>query len=234
MKKLFVFAPVLFSAQAFAWSIDHTGLLHEVHGLEVNANTVRVELHGLNQMRVFSTGERRNRQGELHKINLKLEGLNEYDNTRWMIPGEIYNLSKDSNGGDGYVDIDVGDRIELFERNGTDASGARLLKEVPWINARRGSRLTITIDTKELDCSGHYVCGRDNDGAIVYEMTVPPLPSNLPSSCGTTNSFPGRVIDGVFQFAGTLDHTRNASGGPIIEPSIFELDSFMCFLPVVE
>jgi len=165
---------------------------------------------------------------------LRLDGLMEFDSTRWEMPFDIYNLTKEINGGRGYIDIDVNDRLELYDGNRTDADGVRPQKTVPWINARRGSRISITLSARELDCSGQNVCGRGDTGTVVYEMTIPPIPSNLPTTCGAQNSFRGVVVDGVFQFSGTLDSTRAATGKPTIEPSEFESDSFLCFLPVRE
>tara|TARA_R110002096_G_C14646588_1_gene726034 strand:+ start:1258 stop:1968 length:711 start_codon:yes stop_codon:yes gene_type:complete len=234
MKKVFVIVLVFVGAQAWAMSVDHTGLLNSVHRLEVDENTIRVELHRMNEMRVFSTGERGNRQGELNQISVKLEGLNEYEYTTWNMPFDIFNRTKGIRGGSGYIDIDRNDRLELSDGNRTDASGELPLKETQWINARRGARFMITIKSNELDCSGQRVCGRGDDGTVVYEMTIPPLPANLPRTCGGANSLNGAVIDGAFQFAGMLDYTRVASGNPIIEPSVDELDSFLCFLPVQE
>jgi len=234
MRKLLLFAPVLIGAQALALSVDHTGLQTSFHGLEVNDNTVRVELHNWNEMRVISTGEKRSNQGELNHMALRLDGLMEFDSTRWEMPFDIYNLTKEINGGRGYIDIDVNDRLELYDGNRTDADGVRPQKTVPWINARRGSRISITLSARELDCSGQNVCGRGDTGTVVYEMTIPPIPSNLPTTCGAQNSFRGVIVGGEFQFFGTLDSTRAATGKPTIEPSEFESDSFLCFLPVRE
>lgn len=229
-----VIISVLVGMQASAFSVDNTGLLTMRHDLELDENSIRVELHNLNSVVVFSTGERRNREGELNKYSIKFEGVNEFEFRSWGMPSDIFNLTKGVNGGSGYIDISRNDRLELYDGDTTNDSGERQLKPTPWINARRGSRVKITIEARELDCSGQNVCGRGNNGKVVYEMTIPPLATNLPDSCGDSNSFSGAVIDGEFQFAGMLDYVRVESSNPIIKPSIYELDSFLCFLPVQE
>jgi hypothetical protein len=232
MKKIFILAPLLIGAQALAWSVDHTGL-QNVHSLEVNANTVRVEIHRLNGMRVLSTGERRNRQGELNRITVRLVGLSERFRSDWSMPDSIFNRTKNSDGGSGYTDIDIYDFLELYWGELLDENGDRLIREPQWINARRGGRISISVEARELDCSGQWVCGRGNTGTVTYAMSIPPLPSNLPDTCGPSNTLAGRVLDGQFQFIGGLDFVRTQEGEPIIEPSINEIDAFMCFLPVL-
>lgn len=234
MKRLLAISAILIGMQASAFSVNHSGILVSRHALEVDENSVRIEMHNLNSVSVFSTGERRNREGELNTYSIKLEGVNEFEYRSWDMPFDIFNQTTGNNGGSGYISINRNDRLELYDGNRLNDLGVRPLKPIPWINARRGSRIKITIQASELDCSGQNVCNRGNDGEVVYEMTIPTLPRNLPSWCGGPNSLAGAVIDGEFQFAGMLDYSRVETGKPIIEPSINELDSFLCFLPVRE
>lgn len=231
MKKILQVALCVVGVAAAAMSVDSTGILASRHDLVTDANSVRVELVNFNEMRVFSTGERRNNTGELNKISAALEGVNEFEINTWTVAFDILNTTKGIGGNSGYIDISVGDQLELYDGNRT-TDGIRPLKPNPWINARRGSRITLNITTRELDCTRQRVCGRGNTGSIVYEMTIPPVPSNLPSTCGPENSFRGRMIGGMFQFEGMLDYSRVVSGSPIIEPTAFETDSFLCILPV--
>ena len=213
-------------------AVNHTGLAGpERHGLEIDSNTVRVELRDFNNATVFSTGENRNRQGELHSYSVQLSATSERFIVPYTNPSDILNATKGNRGGTGYVDIDVNDHLVFTDGNSTDDNGEDRLKPTPWVNARRGATIEILVTARELDCVGQNVCNRDDFGSVTYSMNIPLLPDTLPTTCQEFNSYRGSQVDGVYLFIGMVDPRRTAVGRPIIEPGVTAHEASLCILP---
>lgn len=219
---------------AFAFtSVNHQGLL-PVHNLPVTENTVRVELHNVNRLTVFSNGERRQDIGELHSVEIILDAPSERVSNWFIKPRGIYNRTRMSDGNSAYVDIAVRDRLQLYAGPEWDAEGSGPQAQALWVNVNPGSFLTITVKARELDCRKENVCDRDDFGSVTYQVTVADLPATLPTTCTAQNSFMGAVVDGTFRFVGLPGNTISESGRPRLKPHTEELDAFLCFLPARE
>ena len=226
---LFVVGAFIF---ATGCDVDHTGLLTEMHDFEVSDDTVRVELRNFDEAVVRSTGERGTNQGELHSFKVTLSAPLEFSSLLYTTTDtDIRNDTRSTNGGTGYVDIDVDDQLSFYSGVLEDDDGVRLRKPSPWVNVRPGARIEIRVDTRELDCTGQNVCNRDDTGSVSYEMTIPIFLESLPTTCQEDNSLIGSSVDDEYRFLGTLDYERTESGEPIIVPSFTENDAILCFLP---
>lgn len=217
----------LISLLAASGCVNHSGLLTENHGLEIDDTTVRITLMNFDSLSVFSTGDARNRQGELHWIKTSLSAPSEYNSRKFRAYIDIFNVSKGQRGNAAYVPIDVQDHLELYDGD-RRVHSERPRKPDLWINARRGARFEINVTTRELDCSQTRVCNRGNTGNTVYVMTLPDLPATLPLTCRPENTFESAVLDGRFVFHGVHEFVRSTSGSPVLEPEVFATNVRLC------
>ena len=206
-----------------ALSVNHTGLLTESHTHLVTPDSLRINLRNLTTFVVRNTGERRNRTGELHRIWVEMSADGEFDSYT-LTPAMLTPASgRDSNGT--YIEIDDPDRVRIT------APRPAALDDL-WVNVARGSEITLTFRFRELDCKGDNVCNRDNSGSYTVAMTLPALPTTLPTTCTAANRFTISLLDDVPTFFGPaapVRMTRQASGDVLLHPT----DGTLCITQAI-
>jgi len=162
---------------------------------------VRIQLSGMDRFEVRKTGDRRG-AGELRYIRITLNGTNEYNSMGAKGFGALYARPGLVGGHPPYVAIHRHDTVQIRSWNIRRDGGGR---GSIWINARSGARFKVAINSRELDCTGNRKCHRHDQGLYEITMTMPELPRDLPRTCGPSNTFNLRNIDGMPQFPGFLD-----------------------------
>jgi len=214
---------------------DRGGLLDEFHDAPIDENTIRVEVRGFDALDIVSTGERGDRPGEIHKVAISLSAPGELSTNEFTGPLQISNRTPGDIVSTTFETVKRADQVDLFAGD-RFVDGVRSRMPALFVNANRNARLTLSITTLELDCSGDNICNRDNTGTVAYAFTLPStaLPEVLPDDCGPTNTLRWGNESGTFQFSRTINHQRTATDEPILEPLAAETDATICFLPVVD
>lgn len=162
----------------------------------------RVELRNIGMLRVGHVGDP-NQPGELAKVTISLKvletpGRYQYQNVLETSP-VLFNFSRGRMGGPGNLSIYNGDRIRLG-RTGAPASDYNL-----WAHGRRTPaipgaiprlRIQVTLNSRELDCTGQRKCKRGNTGITTYQINVPRFTVEPPNTCTSENTFKLTTVDG--------------------------------------
>ncbi len=189
--------------------VDTRGLRAAQHGAPVGPDTVRVSFQDVTAFAVISTGEWRNKVGELHRMWISARPR-DVDN-EFQSSGEIGFLAMQPAPGRArtvaYAEIDDGDILRIGGRALPDSVGDI------WVHAERGAVVTLRIDSDELDCTRTRICGRFDTGTLRLSFTLPDLPRPLPEDCG-----PGSTLTLILDGATGVVF---APGGPT-PPALFE------------
>lgn len=198
---LLVFGVGMHPAWAGPLHLPRGGLAEESHRLS-GSPMIRIQLSGMDRFDVMKTGDRKG-AGELRYIRISLSGSNEYNSMGAKGFGALYARPGLVGGHPPYISIHKNDTVQIRSWNiRRDGGGVGSI----WINARPGARFSVTIDSRELDCAGHRKCKRHDEGLYKISMTIPPaLSRDLPRSCGRSNTFSLRNIDGLPQFPSFSD-----------------------------
>jgi len=190
------------SQAAFAgpFSLPRGGTAPEYHTLSGDP-MVRIQLSGMDRFEVRKTGDRRG-AGELRFIKIGLHGVDGYSTMGAKGFGALYARPGLVGGHPPYVSIHKHDIVQIRRWNIRRDGGGR---GSIWINARPGARFTVTIDSRELDCAANRKCNRHDQGLYKMTMTLPALPGDLPRTCGPSNTYNLRNIDGMPKFPAFLD-----------------------------
>ncbi len=163
--------------------------------------TYRVELRNIGMLKVWQVGDP-NPPGELAKVNITLKvvevsGNHQYNNVLETSPA-IYNFTRGAMGGSGNISIYRGDRLRLG-RDGAPRSDYNL-----WAHGRRTPsssggipklRIRVTINARELDCTGQRKCRRGNTSITTYFIDVPGFTEQPPRTCTSENTFKLTTVD---------------------------------------
>lgn len=184
-----------YPVDARLFGVPRSGVGGTLHYQPVEADTLRVTLSGMEQFSVVKTGERRGKKGELDRLVLTLSSeapsvierhVNEFGSLFF------FNTTRGKGANNTYLSIHKGDVVITRPMRRGDTIGDL------WVNLPPEGRLSISLFAHELDCFKRNTCGRGDKGRYVVQMTLPPIPSPLPTRCGAGNTFRWALLDGRY------------------------------------
>ncbi len=198
------------------FGVPRGGIVSTVHGQPVEADTLRVTLGGMTRFTVAKKGERRNKKGELDELILSLSsrerGVVERHEQAFDATFMFNETRGKGNNGHIYLKIRKGDivRVQPHRTGGS----------IPdyWINLPPGGRFSITLFAHESDCLKDNSCKRGNKGHYSVEMSLPPIPAPVPTSCGPSNTFRWGQLDARYQVFGMRDVAITEKGSVRLYP----------------
>lgn len=169
-----------------------------VHTLGSATDVWRIELRTLRAFLAMSAGDS-DGISELQKLEVKLTGTDSQSHAVTEV-NPFFRVNGGPRTTNNVIDVHIGDRVNLDRLE----PGIEDTYDL-WVHARQsdapgaGSKrlaFQISVNARELDCSGDNACRRGNNGIVTYDISLP-VPSNRSLNCIPENLYRISAVNGA-------------------------------------